>query len=511
MTAASVLQKLLKYPHGAVFDRSPMSEPVIRLRSDAGMAWRVADEVLTVTSGGDEYSYRLDEHTVGTLASALAADGFEVSTINPDFAGLSAAVLVEGSGDQGQSNGDRLGGFKSLLWSQYAAYAKELRAAGHQVTEALRQMIIYQAEGEWLDLWGFLYNTPRRDGETDQDYAARIPEEAFRIRVNAIGIEKAVLDATGKDIRIEEPWRLMFRLDESQLSGEHRFYDGRTVGPHLIRPVSKSSIDWTDVMPVIHRNRAAGIVVLDPETRLGSWVDASIDGTTWVGISSLYGSFTQFWPDNRLCYLVLSGEEITRNWPVMMSSLVTTGNSDPLLDPVSIAFRRTIAKASIALSEGPPLGDENAVFPRAELTQLGGEMELSDNLELSDPDQKPVLRPVDCIRSETHAFGEIETGGGPEYPGLPPLYQEITGHYADASLLGDISRLTSPSAFIQAVVNTPVKASVAVRDVSGFTWVEAQVWGEFAWNLSKADVDGLEDAADDLDDYANNRLPEDLQ
>lgn len=537
MTTPSVLQKLLRYPHSAVFDKSPLSEPVLRIRSEDGLTWEVGDEVLTVVSGGVESLYSLDEHTVGTLAAALESAGLEVSPINPDFAGLSATVLVEGAGSQFASNGDRLGGFKNPLWAQYAAYAKELRAAGFQVVQALRQMIIYQAEGEWLDLWGYLYNTPRLDDEADPDYAERIPREAFRIRVNAYAIEKAVFDATGKHIRIEEPWRLMFRLDESQLSGTHRFYDGKTVGPHLIRPVSQASIDWTDVLPVIHRNRAAGIVVLDPEVRLGSWIDASIDGTVWVGISSLHGSFAQFWPENRLNYLVLSAEEITRNWPVMISSLVSTENLEGLLDPVSVAFRRTIAKASICLSVGPALGDENAIFPRSELTQLGGKMVLSDDLVLSDPDQKPVRQPVDVVRTEISAIGAVDTGGGPEYPGLPALNQEISAHSAFARLLGKVSHLATPSESIaigavgtgdgperpglpsdhqestahSAYANTPVRAGVAVGEAPGYTWAEAEVWGEFTWGITEMDIEGLESAAADLDDYANNRLPEDMQ
>lgn len=481
----TALQRLLKYPHAAVFDKTPQAEPVLRLRSEAGLAWQVADEVLSVTSGDRVLTYGLAALTVGQLAAQLQQDGLEVGPINPEFAGLSAAVLVEGHGDQAQSNGDRLTGFKSLLWSLYSAYGRELREARTQVGEALRQMVIWQSEGEWLDLWGALYNTPRLADEDDAAYQPRIPQEAFRIRVNALAIEQAIKDATGKDVRIEEPWGSMFRLDESALSGEHKFYDGERVGYHLIRPVSRVSIDWSDVLPVIDRNRAAGVVVLDPETRLGSGIDATLDGTVWLGIQSISSAMIQIWTDSRLDYMVLSDEEITRNWDVMISNVVTMANLDPLLDPVSIAAVRNIAMASITLSEGPAFGDENFVFPRAELTQQGGEMIVSDNLELSSPDQKPVFQPVDLITSQTNASGELVMGGAVEVGVKPSV---IIGRFVDASINGTVS----------------------VGVTAGFTWATAGSWDDFPWDATQYEMLRIESVINRFDHYANTQLGEDL-
>lgn len=483
----TALQRLLKHPHGAVFDKDPHAEPLLRLRSEAGLSWHVADEVLSVASGDRELTYDLSAYTVGQLAARLQQDGLEVGPISAQFAGLQSTVLVEGAGDQMQSSGDRISGFTNLLWSLYAAYAKESREAGQQVREALRQMVITQAEGEWLDLWGTLYNEPRRDGEIDHDYAPRIPQEAFRIRVNALAIERAIKDVTGKDVRIEEPWELMFRLDESQLSGSHRLYNGKQIGPHLIRPVAAESFDWTDVLAVIERNRAAGVLVLPPESRLGRFVDASIDGTIWSGLLSAHATFVQFWADSRLDYLILSGEEITRNWPVMMSQLLTFANSDPLLDPYSLALRRTIAKASVVLSDGFALGDINSVLPRRELTQGGGAMATSDDLELSSVDQRPVWKPVDFISTAMHARGELDTGGPVAFSGIKPSI--IISSFADASINGTVS------------------ASVT----AGFTWVTAAGWGDFPWTISQQYVTGLESASMLIDQYANYTLKGDLE
>lgn len=506
---ATVLQHLLKYPHPAVFDKGAHAEPVLRVRRQAGLTtWQVTDEQLTISSGNLSFTYDLSTLTVGTLSAALQQDGFEVSDFNPDFAGLSATVLVEGRGGEDVSSGDRLAGFTNPLWSLYAAYAREVRAAGHQVQQALRQMVITQAEGEWLDLWGTLYNTPRNPDEEDQGYAPRIPQEAFRIRVNALAIEQAILDATGKDVRIEEPWGSMFRLDESALSGSQKFYDGEHVGYHLIRPVSKVSVDWADVLPVIERNRAAGVIVLDPETRLSSGVDGRLDGTVWLGIRSDFGVLVQIWVDNRLDYMVLSGEEITRNWDVMISNVITMANNDPLLDPISIAFRRNVAMASIALSEGPPIGNENFVFPRAELTQDGGEMVVSDNLELSSPDQAPVYKPVDRITLETNPRGELTM---PAAEGITPaLPTHIRGAFVAAEVDGTVLTGMQVSLFFTDQMPQAERVFSTASDISGLTWGGAENWGEFPWNITSRDIDLRIEACERLYDYVHNQLPIDL-
>lgn len=157
----TILQRLLKHPHAAVFDKAPHAELVMRVRHDDGFVWAVADNVLSVTAGAFEKDYDLTAMTVGELAAELEADGFEVNALSSAFTGLSAVVLVEGRGDQDQSNGDKITGFTNLLYSFLGAYGRELRAAGGQIEQGLRQMVIHQAEDSWLDLWGALYNTPR--------------------------------------------------------------------------------------------------------------------------------------------------------------------------------------------------------------------------------------------------------------------------------------------------------------------------------------------------------------
>ena len=85
-------------------------------------------------------------------------------------------------------------------------------------------------------------------------------------------------------------------------------------GYHLLLPVSYSPIDWTDVLPIIDRNRAAGVSILPPETRLRSIIDASVDGTISVCHTSMFAGYAYAWDANRLGTVVLSGETIARNY-----------------------------------------------------------------------------------------------------------------------------------------------------------------------------------------------------
>lgn len=271
----TTLQRLLKYPHQAVFDLSAAPNVAFRLRHPAGATWTVADEVMVVKVGSQTLTFDLASYTVATLAQSLSDAGFDVQTVSGALANLSARVLLEGVGNELQSNGDQVQAFTSLLWAMYSGYAVEVRKAEEQVEEALSQMVISQAEGEWLDLWGALYAVSRKIGEVDAAYAPRIPREAFRVRVNARAIELAIRDETGSDVRIEEPWQNIFRLDESVLSGPDKFYDGAHVGYHLIKPTTTQYVDWKQVLPIIDRNRAAGITVLDPENKFGSTVDGT--------------------------------------------------------------------------------------------------------------------------------------------------------------------------------------------------------------------------------------------
>ncbi len=353
MTTA--FQRLLKYPHAAVFDKDPVADLALRIRHPDGAAWAVADEKLTVTAGELVRTYDLATLTVGQLAVALQADGFEVPAVASQWASRSAMVLAEARGNQYESNGDRVQAFTSLLWALLSSYAGEIREAERQVREALKQMVLTTAEGEWLDLWGTLYAVPRNEGEVDAAYAPRIAKEVFRKRVNARAIELAIRDLTGFDVRIHEPWMDIFTLDQSLLSGPDKMYDGKTVGYHLIQPRARGSINWPAVRAVIDRNRAAGVMVLSPEIYRTSQVTAP-DPVIHSIITHLKGIAVLYEDRTRLDYMAIEdvsipNHKIRRVRHLKYASLVEVPTSNYFAYPAK-ASRDGRVFRGIAVYEG---------------------------------------------------------------------------------------------------------------------------------------------------------------
>lgn len=354
----TMLNRLLGSLHRAVFDTSPDSGIAFLIQHPEGVTWSVADEMLVATVSGHSKSYELDKLTVGQLAGQLIIDGFQVAGLSPEFSGRSASVLIDGSGSSLASNGDRIYAFRDLLRVIIGGYARELRTAKTQVVEAIRQMVITQSEGEWLDLWGSLYSTPRPRGMQDIKYQPLIPQEAFRLRVNGYAIEKAILDLTGQRVSIEEPWSDMFRLDTSRLSSLNRFYDGDSIGYHIIRPVAYQPVVWDGIMEIIERNKAAGVIVLPPEARHRVWVRDPIIGLIWAQNWTMFATLVRTanlpYLDNQLA---LSDYEIDRNWLVAMTSLYSLISSEALSGNVSY-------DASRLLSFGPAsYGNDQVISP----------------------------------------------------------------------------------------------------------------------------------------------------
>lgn len=323
----TTLQRLLNNPHAAVFDKAPDAELAFRLQHPDRARWLIAERVLTATGGEVEHTYDLRQFSVAGLVGALVADGFVVTSANQKFSALSACVLVEGRGDEYESDGDHVMAFQSLLWALMSAYAEEVIAARGQVGEALRQMVMLTAEAEWLDFWGTLYSVPRLPGESDAAYQVRIPKEAFRLRNNARAIELAIRDATGFDVRIEEPWVNIFRLDQSLLSGSDKFYDGETVGYHLIKPTARTQIDWPAVKAVIDRNRAAGVILLGPEIEYQSFVDAGNAGIVYGGLDRDLSEFVPYQDKALLDYMDIGDVSVPNFAALRQKEILRTSTS----------------------------------------------------------------------------------------------------------------------------------------------------------------------------------------
>ncbi len=192
-----ITRKLVGYLNRA-FSKGAVPVLALRLRyQGSGMTWAVSDGVLrtkVVGGYGADLQINLASLTVSGLASYLAAQpGYSVEYINTDEVGrLNARVLLDGSGDQNQSNGDHLQAYTSLLWAWLEPAAKELQDAAAQIDEAVKQMVPQTASGEWLDELGLYYAVDRASGEPDGLYAPRIIAEVMRPRGNGVAIANAV-------------------------------------------------------------------------------------------------------------------------------------------------------------------------------------------------------------------------------------------------------------------------------------------------------------------------------
>ena len=85
----TVLQRLLKYPHAAVFDKRPGAEPAFRLQHQDGATWSVSDGVMVASAGGDEFTYALSGLTVAGLCAELVGTGS-----NSDIAGSNEGEVI---------------------------------------------------------------------------------------------------------------------------------------------------------------------------------------------------------------------------------------------------------------------------------------------------------------------------------------------------------------------------------------------------------------------------------
>lgn len=201
-------KKLLAFIN-RVFDKDPQRFLALRIGYDGGLTWRVENAVLstTVTGGvGHDLTVDLSAHTLATLSNYLAGQpGYSVLHIaDPDLAQLSARVLLDGSNDIAESNGDHLHGYTNVLWAYLEAAANELVQAKAAIVEMLKQMSTTTASDIWLDELGGYYGIPRLSGENDSQYGPRIIAEVLRPRQNNVAIEEAIRAFTGQRAKVTD-------------------------------------------------------------------------------------------------------------------------------------------------------------------------------------------------------------------------------------------------------------------------------------------------------------------
>ncbi|ELK5289402.1 hypothetical protein Q6670_004070 [Salmonella enterica] len=322
----TMLERLLGHLHRAVFDVSPDKVVAFYMNGPQGSSWVAKDENFDITfADGRTLHYDLNNFTIAQFANQLNQDGMIVTRLNPDTRLFSGITMLELTGEGGKDNPVTL--YRDILHSIFGAYGREMRAAQDAVNEGINQMFVPTANDGFLDTWGTLFGVPRGTDDDDK-YRIKIPTEAFRLRVNSYAIEKTVKDTTGYDITIQEPWRDVFRLDHSYMSGADRLYDGTNVGYFLVQPTAQGNVDWDLVLPIIQRNLAAGVDVLKPAVNTTYFVNDPLDGTIWWQTWTIYGTWVKTDTLPRLDNgLVLSGDyKYQMNYSTTITTFWTSDN-----------------------------------------------------------------------------------------------------------------------------------------------------------------------------------------
>ncbi|EEK4464914.1 hypothetical protein GNM83_18970 [Salmonella enterica] len=278
----SMLEKLLSHLHRAVFDTTADTLVAFYLDGPVGSSWVAINENFDITfADGSVTSLDLNKFAVWQLIDELEKLGMTVTSQNAEARYFSGITMLELSGKAGEPQPITL--YKDILHAIFGAYSREMRIASDQVGQALNQLEIPKADDGFLDQWGDQFGISR-EGLSDADYRIKIPQEAFRVRVNSYAIEKAIKDETGYDITLDEPWRDIFRLDESMLSGASRLYKEGDVGYFLVQPVSFTPLSdeqWSKIYPIIDRNIAAGVMRLEAGNNGRELIQDPLAGNIW--------------------------------------------------------------------------------------------------------------------------------------------------------------------------------------------------------------------------------------
>lgn len=265
------------------FNRDPGEVVAFTLSHAGGVAWSVSDRELKVftEAGVPLVTVPLATGLLSGVVAALTGAGVTVENINPSLQSLHSSVLIEGSGIESASNGNIIYAHNSVLWAILSSYAIEVNTAGDAVPAALDQVHMDRAQGDWLDFWGQYFAVERVAGQGDAAYLSTIILETLRPRSNKYAIQTAIADATGYDVTIDEPWEKMFMLDGSELSGDHRIKDGSVYMRNIIRPTAIGDVAWGDVLAVIEKVRAAGVIVIQPQTLVSRYSRIKYPSMSW--------------------------------------------------------------------------------------------------------------------------------------------------------------------------------------------------------------------------------------
>lgn len=221
--------KLLRFVYSAV-NKSPESFVAFRAQHSSGtFRYEIKDYQLTCYVGDVVVlSGRLPDYTVGSLAAAIGSlNGMSiVYKADAEVMKLMACVLLDGTGNQAESNGDCFYAYSSLLWVYLESVNRALCTVSDDIVAMLDQMNFRTADDYWLDYWGEHFGIARVAGEPDSVYSNRIIVEVLRPRGNNKAIESAFSERFGQKATV---------VDSPQFKSAVNTYNGsyqHTGAPH---------------------------------------------------------------------------------------------------------------------------------------------------------------------------------------------------------------------------------------------------------------------------------------
>jgi len=142
------------------------------------------------------------------------------------------------------------------------ALDRELQSTEQDTIETKALMSLDSSSGEWLDQYGKLFGVMRQDNEADADYRQRIKDYMVLRRGSIPAIIDAIrsfLQDYESDIEIYEPYKNVFILGQSKLSGPDHFlgeyYTVAVIDVKFSQPFPEGIID------IINEFKPAGVTV----------------------------------------------------------------------------------------------------------------------------------------------------------------------------------------------------------------------------------------------------------
>ncbi len=259
-----------------IFNHEVTGEKCLLLWSDTGhsVSASISELEMKVSIDGAAATiFDLMELTVAELVSGLdSLSGCVVSLVDPDRSDCLAAGLLEFSETLPDVSdaGLQVSYLASVLGAEIQAYGIGLKDLSSNRALAEKQLYMHSAEEDWLDFWGRGYfGIDRYQGESDDDYSARVINEIVRPNQNNYALELIVLEALGIEISLRDAYPLREQLGaEMQGRTPWRFVLDMTLSNELSPEEAQAKV--AKVKDLVRKHKAAGTEFFDGGIKSGS-------------------------------------------------------------------------------------------------------------------------------------------------------------------------------------------------------------------------------------------------